>query len=326
MSAVSDSYESGRSAIAGECTVRTLLLQLSSRLAMSDVLAAAQENNGLDREAREIVATLLGVSPGEVSRRVDENVDEVVATRALNITMRRAKGEPLAYCLGSAPFRHLELLVDNRVLIPRPETEVVVDQALRLMANRRGGIAVDIGTGSGAIALSLATEGRFERVVATDVSPDALAVARLNADRVLNADALATVSTREWAPAHVEFRLGRDFEPLGGIRAQVVVSNPPYIAPDEAAELPLSVRVWEPALALFADDGGMARYDVLLAGAPSYLVTGGWLVLEVDSRRAIETARRATACGLYDAVQLVRDLTNRDRVLLARVRGDISSE
>jgi len=326
VTAVNDVYNVDRTDTAGMSNVRTLLLQLSTRLATSDALAAAQENTALDREARDIVATLLGISPGEVSRRVDEDVEHDVAIRAHNVANRRATGEPLAYCLGSAPFRHLELMVDKRVLIPRPETEIVVDQVLRLMANRRGGIAIDIGTGSGAIALSLATEGRFERVIATDISPDALAVARQNADRLLTTAAASNDTTKGWADAAVEIRLGRDFEPLGGMKANVVVSNPPYIAPDEASELPPSVRDWEPALALYADNGGMASYDVLLAGAPSHLVTGGWLVLEVDSRRASETARRATASGLYDSVQLERDLTNRDRVLLARVRSDIIPE
>ena len=182
----------------------------------------------------------------------------------------------------------------------------MVDEALNAMHGRTGGIAVDIGTGSGAIALSLASEGRFDRVIATDVSPDALAVAELNAARLV--------------PPHapVEFRLGADLWPLAGIKACLIVSNPPYIAPEEASSLPASVRDWEPALALFADDGGMARYDLLLAGAADYLEPGGWLVLEVDARRAGETARRATRTGKFTGVRLVRDLAGRDRVLVAQ--------
>ncbi|MBC8087569.1 MAG: peptide chain release factor N(5)-glutamine methyltransferase [Phycisphaerae bacterium] len=307
-------------------TIRALLAQLTRQLQASPTLTGADERAGLHREAREILATLLHRSLGEVSRGGDHPIDGDVALQAFGVAARRATGEPLAYCLGSAAFRHLELAVDSRVLIPRPETEIVVEQALKLTAAHAGGVAVDIGTGSGAIALSLATEGRFERVIATDISADALDVAAANADLMLHragTDAgLGTTTNSRVAP--IEFRLGADFEPLGGIKARVIVSNPPYIAWEEAPDLPASVRDWEPHLALFADDGGMARYDVLLAGAPSHLAPGGWLVLEVDSRRATETARRATLSGLYENVQLIRDLTNRDRVLIARVSSDIT--
>ncbi|MEO7997783.1 MAG: peptide chain release factor N(5)-glutamine methyltransferase [Gemmatimonadaceae bacterium] len=295
-------------------TVRQLLADLENRLGASTALSAPDESAELQREAREIVAVLLDASLGDVSRRSDEVVSAEISTRAFDVAERRSTGEPLAYCLGSAAFRHLVLNVDRRVLIPRAETEVVVDEALKAVQGRRGGIAVDIGTGSGAIALSLATEGQFDRVIATDISPDALDVARTNA---------AGLTVRH---SPIEFRLGADLAPLAGIKACLIVSNPPYIAPDEAASLPASVRDWEPALALFADEGGMARYDAILAGAPGHLEQGGWLVLELDSRRAHETARRATQDGRYTNVRLVRDLTGRDRVLVARTVVDTISQ
>lgn len=288
--------------------VRALLTELEAQLRASPVLAKSGENTRLDREARELLSTLMDLTPGEVSRRGEAVVDAATTARAIAVVQRRALGEPLAYALGSAAFRHLTLHVDRRVLIPRSETEVVVDEALKAARERTGGIAVDIGTGSGAIALSLATEGHFDRVIATDVSPDALTVAQSNLARLL--------------PPHtrVEFRLGADFSPLAGIKACLIVSNPPYIAPEEASSLPASVRDWEPALALYADDGGMARYDQLLAGAADYLEPGGWLVLEVDARRAQDTARRATTTGRYTGVRLVRDLAGRERVLVAQAR------
>ena len=290
--------------------VRALLTELETHLRASSVLAESGEGSHLDHEARELLSTLMNLTPGEVSRRGDDVIEDAAAHRAIEVVKRRATGEPLAYALGSAAFRHLTLQVDRRVLIPRPETEVVVDEALKAMQGRAGGIAVDIGTGSGAIALSLATEGHFDQVIATDVSPDALAVAKSNLDRLV--------------PPHtpVEFRLGADFAPLAGTKACLIVSNPPYIAPEEASSLPASVRDWEPALALYADDGGMARYDQLLAGAADYLEPGGWLVLEVDARRATETARRATGTGRYTGVRLVRDLAGRERVLVARANTD----
>ena len=286
--------------------VRVLLKELETQLRASPVLAESGENASLDREARELLSTVMNITLGAVSQRSESVVDAATTARAIAVVQRRVLGEPLAYALASASFRYLTLYVDRRVLIPRPETEIVVDEALNAMHGRTGGIAVDIGTGSGAIALSLASEGRFDRVIATDVSPDALAVAELNVARLV--------------PPHapVEFRLGADLSPLAGIKACLIVSNPPYIAPEEASSLPASVRDWEPALALFADDGGMARYDLLLAGAADYLEPGGWLVLEVDARRAGETARRATRTGKFTGVRLVRDLAGRDRVLVAQ--------
>lgn len=290
--------------------LRALLRELEVQLRASPVLAQSGENTSLDREAREIMSVLMSVTPGEVSRRGADVIDNATTDRARAVAARRAFGEPLAYALGSAAFRHLALHVDRRVLIPRPETEVVVDEALKIMHGRTGGIAVDIGTGSGAIALSLATEGHFDRVIATDLSPDALAVAGLNLARLA------------LPHAPVELRLGADLAPLAGIKACLIVSNPPYIAREEASSLPASVRDWEPALALFADDGGMTRYDQLLAGAANYLEPGGWLVLEVDARRAHDTARRATGTKSYTGVRLVRDLAGRERVLVAQANSD----
>ena len=268
------------------------------------------------REARLLMAAALRVSPGTIARHVNLPATIVERTVVLAAAKRRAHGEPLAYAVGSAAFRHLMLLVDARVLIPRPETEQVVEVALRETAARAGGVAVDIGTGSGAIALSLATEGRFDRVVATDISADALAVA------ALNVEALAPV-------VPVELRLGADLSPLatqhmGGVpgsnalRARVIVSNPPYIAYGEAHTLPDSVRNWEPATALFAADDGMARYMALLGGAAAYLEPGGVLVLEIDARRAAQTAALATSQG-WRHVRVERDLSGRERVLVAYV-------
>lgn len=287
--------------------VRALLGQLEATLRPAGHSESGADAAQARREAREMLAALMGCTPGDVSRASDTVVDPATVARATEAVARRALGEPLAYTVGSAAFRHLVLAVDRRVLIPRPETETVVEEALAATRDRPGGIAVDIGTGSGAIALSLATEGHFDRVIATDISTDALDVARANAARIGG------------GAAQVEFRAGADFAPLGGIKARVLVSNPPYIALDERSTLPASVRDWEPAMALFAESGGMARYDALLSGAPEHLEQGGWLVLEVDASRAGETARRAQATGRLRDIRLVRDLAGRERVLVARV-------
>ena len=262
------------------------------------------------REGRLLVAGVLHLSPGGLAQRlvVEPALRPGEAPRIELALHRRLRGEPLAYAVGEAAFRDLVLQVDARVLIPRPETEVVVEEALRVTADRAGGVAVDIGTGSGAIALALATEGRFDRVLATDVSADALAVAQGNADRL-------TATMARMAP--VECRLGADLAPLQGVSARVIVSNPPYIAYEEAAALPASVRNWEPTVALFAARGGLARYEVLVQGARRYLEPGGWLVLELDASRAAPVAAMAAAAG-YEQVQVKQDLAGRDRVLLAR--------
>ena len=283
--------------------MRELLDGIASQLASSQQL---DRESRLDakRESRLLAAAVLGWAPGEIARRVDEALSDAERERILDAAYRRARGEPLAYAVGTAPFRHLVLHVDNRVLIPRPETESVVQEALDATSDNPGGIAVDIGTGSGAIALALATEGRFDRVIATDVSVDALDVARLNAAEIK-------------PPIPVEFRMGSDLTPLEGVRARVIVSNPPYIAYDEASALPASVRDWEPATALFAADGGMARYNAILAESPRFLEPGGLVVLELDARRAGETAERARRLGWLD-IRILRDLSGRERVLVAR--------
>lgn len=267
------------------------------------------------REGRLLVAGVLHLSPGALAQRLvaEPTLRDGEAARIEAALHRRLRGEPLAYAVGEAPFRDLVLKVDARVLIPRPETELVVEEALRVTRDHPGGLAVDIGTGSGAIALALATEGRFDRVVATDVSSDALAVAQANAAR-LSADGVPM--------APLAFRCGADLAPLqgggnGAEKARVIVSNPPYIAYDEAALLPPSVRDWEPTLALFAADGGLARYEVLVREGRHCLEPGGWLVLELDANRAAPVVAMAAAAG-YEAVQVKRDLAGRDRVLVAR--------
>ncbi|MCE2902054.1 MAG: peptide chain release factor N(5)-glutamine methyltransferase [Gemmatimonas sp.] len=287
-------------------TLRDVVTRVVGLLAEADRLEPEVRQDAA-REGRLLVAAVLGLSPGELAQRlvlhpVITPAEMASVERALH---RRLRGEPLAYAVGTAAFRDLVLQVDARVLIPRPETEVVVGEALRVTADRVGGIAVDIGTGSGAIALSLAMEGHFARVIATDISADALAVASANAERLW----------RGGAP--VEFRMGADLAPIAGERARVLVANPPYIAYAEATALPASVRDWEPPLALFAPDDGLARYRALIAGASAVLEPGGWLVCEVDTRRAALTAELAESAGLQQ-VQVVQDLSGRDRVLVAQ--------
>jgi release factor glutamine methyltransferase len=179
---------------------------------------------------------------------------------------------------------------------------------LVLAAQRGGkGTVVDVGTGSGAIALALASEGAFERVIATDLSADALEVARAN---------LAAIA--EDRRARVSFRHGNLLEPVLGEKVEAVVSNPPYISPDEAAGLPRLVRDWEPHSALFAEAGGMAVIAALVPGAAEVLLPGGLLALEVDSGRAALAAQVVSNDGRFTDVETRLDLTGRPRFVVAR--------
>ena len=262
------------------------------------------------REASDIVAAILDQPRLWPAVHGETRVNGPDAGRRRAAARRRATGAPFAYAVSRAAFRHLLLAVDERVLIPRAETEELVSAVLEACAGRSGGTAVDLGTGSGAIALALAQEGHFDRVIGTDLSSGAVTVARENAARCAAA-----------LRAPVEFRVGSWLAPLEGVRASVVVSNPPYIAHDEAVELPRSVRDWEPALALFSADSGMRDIACIIHGAPAVLEAGGLLAMEVDSRRASLAAELALADGRYRDVTVRLDLAGRERILMAR-RGE----
>jgi release factor glutamine methyltransferase len=231
--------------------------------------------------------------------------------RALAAAARRARGAPLQYAAGRAAFRHLTLDVDERVLIPRPETEQLVEIVLELTRDESGGVAVDVGTGSGAIALALASEGPFEQVIATDLSLDALEVARGNVRRCASA-----------LRAEVSLRHGSLLGPVTERGVRAVVSNPPYIAYDEAAALPASVRNWEPAVALYSGADGMAVTARLVREAALSLAHGGVFAVEVDARRAGVAAELVASEGAYDDVRVLLDLTGRERFVVARRREE----
>ena len=262
------------------------------------------------REAADLVAVMRDEARFWASAHGEEMLDDREVARVRAAAERRASGAPFAYAAGRAAFRHLTLMVDERVLIPRSETEELVQAVLDATADRAGGTAIDLGTGSGAIALALAQEGRFDQVIATDMSTAALEVARLN---------LARCAPQLRAP--VEFRAGGWLAPVAGVRARVVVSNPPYIAHDEAPALPKSVRDWEPAVALFSADSGMRDLACIIRGAPAVLEPGGLLALEIDSRRASLAAELALADGRYRNVAVRLDLAGRERILTAK-RGE----
>jgi release factor glutamine methyltransferase len=258
------------------------------------------------REAREIVAAVLDVPKFWAAANAVADASPQVARSVIRAAMKRASGMPLAYAVGRASFRHLTLEVDERVLIPRVETEVLVERVLERCTPKTRAVA-DIGTGSGAIALSLAFEGKFERVFATDVSLDAINVATANA---------ASLSKGLQSP--VVFRHGSLLAPLRGEKLDAIVCNPPYISFAEIGELPADVRDWEPSVALLCAQDGLSVTRELIHQAPDAIPSGGLLALEVDTVRAGTVAEMIAVDGRYAEVEVLLDLTGRERFVFAR--------
>ena len=244
---------------------------------------------------------MAGLSPAEVWLRRETEAAPEIADRFWRAVEQRSRGVPFAYVAGSVGFRTLDLKIDPRALIPRPETEGLVE--LVLQRQRRGRVA-DIGTGSGCIALALAVEGDFERVVAVERSAAAAALARENLERV--------------APrTPVEIREGNLLEPLvdKGERFSAIVSNPPYVTLAEYDSLDASVRDFEPREALVSGADGMEATRALFSGAAALLAPGGVLALEIDERRADRV--RALGRDQEWVVTIHDDLFGRHRYALA---------
>jgi release factor glutamine methyltransferase len=276
--------------------------------ALHEELTASLTAAGIQRpadEARDIIAAVMDVARFWPTLNPDAAVTPEQRTAARRAFGLRARGAPFAYAVGRTAFRTLTLAVDERVLIPRQETEELIDLVLALQLK---GTALDVGTGSGAIALALAAEGSFDRVIATDISSDALTVAERNVDACLG-----MLRTR------VELRHGWLLEPAQGERVELLVSNPPYIALTERDDLPNTVRDWEPPLALFSDEDGMTATRAIVAGAADVLASHGVLALEVDCRRAQLVAETVAATGAFRDVEVRLDLSGRERFVLARL-------
>ena len=301
------------SAIGSRQTIGDLMLTVAGRL--------ERHVENPQAESRELIAALFDEPKHWPLVKANKWVESADWQRALAAADKRARGAPLAYAVGKANFRTLTLAVDERVQIPRPETELLVDLVL---ARRSTGSVVDVGTGSGAIAIALATEGKYSRVVASDISADALDVAKANAAacgadiEFRQGDLLGTVSGRSLAEYAEHADNGAEFS--------VVVSNPPYISLGEAVELPAAVRDWEPAVALFSGHDGMAATTRLVNEAADALTAGGLLALEVDSRRASLVAECVASHGRYEQITVELDLTGRERFVLATRRGESNDD
>jgi len=261
-------------------------------------------------QARWICETACGLNGDEFLAELDEPATERMVAQLDGMVARYRAGEPLAYVMGHWSFRTIELMVDRRVLIPRPETEMVAGRALELargVAGQRR--VVDLGTGSGAIGLSLAAELPITgtEVWLTDFSTDAVDVARANAIGLGRAAANVRVCHGSWFDAlPVDVRGEID----------VVVSNPPYIA-DGDAEVAESVLEYEPHTALFAGDDGLDDVRTIARDARDWLRSGGWLVMEIGYRQGDAVKALLEGFGYAD-VAIVNDLTGRPRIAEAR--------
>lgn len=281
-----------------------LIVELTSTLLSGGV-------EGAKRVSVDIVAALLEVPRSWPLLHAGSAIAADIAQSSFKAAAKLIKGAPFSYAVGTACFRHLNLVVDERVLIPRPETEMLVSELLELAeisfaGSDTWGTAIDVGTGSGAIAIALASEGRFRRVIAIDASPDALDVARANAER--SAQVMKT---------EIDFRRGSLLKPVRDVKASVVISNPPYIAYSEIDALPRSVRDWEPPVALFSGKDGMAATAEIVRDAAAVLRRGGILALEVDERRASLVAEMVMGNGAYTDVSVRLDLAGRERFVFA---------
>jgi release factor glutamine methyltransferase len=260
--------------------------------------------------ARWLCETAAGCDGAEFLESLDDPVTERMVAHLDAMLARLRDGEPLQYVLGSWGFRRLSLLVDRRVLIPRPETETVVDHALAaLRARPRPWRVADLGTGSGAIGLAIADEVWHDglQVWLTDASADALDVARANLAGVGRAASAVRVAQGSWYEA-LPSDLGGSFD--------LIVSNPPYIAVDDDRVEPI-VREWEPGGALFAADEGLAAVREIVAGATTWLAPGGTLVVEIGTDQRVVALAAANSAGLIDS-RIERDPAGHDRVLVAR--------
>jgi len=257
------------------------------------------ERKGVDSprlDAELLLGDALGLTRLELYTEHDRPLTEAELAAIRARLDRRGRREPLAYILGEWGFHRLTLKTDPRALVPRPETEIVVERALHRVAEREAPRVVDVGTGSGAIALAIASERPDAHVTATDVAAGALALARENAERLgLQVELVQT---------HL----------LEGVEGpfDLVVSNPPYVAAPELGGLQPEVRAYEPELALV--DAGQTGD---LAGAVArVLAPGGWLVLECHEQRSGEVAAALETAG-FAAATITRDLAGRDRVVEA---------
>jgi release factor glutamine methyltransferase len=239
-----------------------------------------------------------------------KNPDMLISEKQIagfrNLIARRLRWEPVAYIIGRKEFWTFALAVNKDVLIPRPDTEIVVEETLavcRKIDSAEINI-LDMGTGSGAIALALAKEISIAKIVATDISAAALAMAKKNA--------LALKLEN-----NIDFRQGDLFEPVEN-KFDIIVCNPPYIVQEEYEKLPAGVKDYEPEVALLAGKEGTEFYEKLIYQAPGYFKKNGWLLLEIGAKQEKSVRGLMEESGFYETIEMRRDYAGLPRVMRAR--------
>lgn len=272
------------------------------------VLDRAEIENAV-QESRWLVGHALGLEPHHLVSQAEQPVSSEKKTQTESLVSRRAAHEPLQYILGTQEFCGLEFHVNPAVLIPRPETEVLLQEALRAVDLNKDSVVVDVGTGSGCVAVTLATILSRARILAVDRSPEALAEAKANAERLTVAD-------------RIEFIEGDLLSPLRdrGLTGQVdvIVSNPPYIAESEWAGLQPEVRGFEPRSALVSGPKGTEFHERLLCDSREYLAPGGSLVMEIGQGQRPAVQQIAEQLGGYTPVEIAKDGSGIERIVIFR--------
>ncbi len=280
-------------------TVHEILNESAKALEGADIPSAR-----LDAEV--LLAFCLGCDRLEFFKNPDMQLDQMQLTAFQKLIDRRLRKEPVAYITGRKDFWTFTLKVNKDVLIPRPETEIIVEEVLSIaQISETAPIKIlDIGTGSGAIAIVLASEKLHASITATDISIAALEVASRNAEDL-------------GLQKKIDFRKGDLLEPVEGF-FDIIVSNPPYIGAQEYEELPEGVRSFEPREALFAGESGLEFYEKIIYQAAGHLEKNGWLLLEIGARQEKDIRRIMEASGFYDNIEMRRDYAGLPRVIRAR--------
>jgi release factor glutamine methyltransferase len=262
-------------------------------------------------DAEVLLAHALGCQRIELYTRYDEAATEQARARFRDLVRQRVEGCPVAYLVGRKEFFSLPLEVTRDVLIPRPESEFVVLECLHLALELDQPRIVDIGTGSGNLAVAVAHQHKRAQVTAIDIASGALAVAARNA-------------RHQGVEERIRFLQGDLFSPLGqDERFDFILSNPPYIPHEEMSQLPPGVRDYEPHVALDGGSGGFAVFDRLVDQARGYLVAGGHLIVEIGSPQHERARQRIGSFSEYELAETVLDGSRHPRVLRARFAGSI---
>jgi release factor glutamine methyltransferase len=265
------------------------------------------ENNRLDAEV--LLRHVLDVEKEQLYVNADAPISTGQEAKFRELLLRRSRREPVAYITGHKEFWSLDFVVTPAVLIPRPETELLVEVALQRVRELTSGSSVkvlDVGTGSGVISVCLAKEELVTEIVAVDISPVALDVARLNAGRHGVADRIRFLSGDLFAPV----------KPVAGTFA-VIVSNPPYIPTGDLSMLAPEIREWEPITALDGGAHGIDTYRRIIAEGHKYLTPGGSIVLEIGADMGSDVAELFSRSGCYGPASVTQDYAGNDRVIAA---------